>query len=265
MQSWKMQDLKGVHSMSLIDSLRPPPNSPAPAEEKAIIERIEERLQKINKLLKENRISKDHLNMLIHFLRSQITKIYGQNSDIRNFFIPLREKVAPDDAAKIAANLSAQAETFIDYLNNAGRLSFAPRKVGKIFIGHGRSLLWRELKDFLSDRLSLGWDEFNREAVAGLMTFDRLAQMLSEAAFAFLIMTAEDEHIDHALHARENVVHEVGLFQGRLGPKRAIILLEDGCKQFSNIIGLSQIHFPKGHISATFEEIRRVLEREAII
>ena len=27
-------------------------------------------------------------------------------------------------------------------------------------------------------------------------------------------MTAEDEHADGTKHARENVIHEVGLFQG---------------------------------------------------
>lgn len=64
---------------------------------------------------------------------------------------------------------------------------------------------------------------------------------------------------------RKNVVHEVGLFQGRLGPRKAIILLEDGCAEFSNIVGLSQIRFPRGHISAVFEDIRRVLEREGVI
>jgi predicted nucleotide-binding protein len=61
-----------------------------------------------------------------------------------------------------------------------------------------------------------------------------------------------------------NVVHEAGLFQGRLGFSRAIILLEDGCKEFSNINGLGQIRFPKGNIKATFEEIRQVLEREKV-
>ena len=89
--------------------------------------------------------------------------------------------------------------------------------------------------------------------------------MLSEAEFAFLILTAEDIHLDRSLHARENVVHEVGLFQGRLGPRKAIVLLEDGCEEFSNIVGLSQIRFPRRHISATFEEIRRVLEREGVL
>lgn len=70
-------------------------------------------------------------------------------------------------------------------------------------------------------------------------------------------MTGEDE-VDGKLRARENVVHEVGLFQGRLGFGRAIVLLEEGCEEFSNIQGLGQIRFPKGNISAKFEEIRAV-------
>lgn len=136
---------------------------------------------------------------------------------------------------------------------------------GKIFIGHGRSSVWRDLKDFLQDRLHLDWDEFNRESTAGLATKERLETMLENASFAFLIMTAEDEHANETLHARENVIHEIGLFQGRLGFRKAIILFEEGCQEFSNIFGLTQIRFPKGTIEAKFEEIRRVLEREEII
>lgn len=135
----------------------------------------------------------------------------------------------------------------------------------RVFIGHGRSLLWRELKDFLADRLRLPWDEFNRETPAGLATSERMQQMLSDATFAFLVMTAEDEHSDGSRHARENVIHEVGLFQGKLGFTRAIILLEEGCTEFSNITGLGQIRFAKGRISSAFEEIRLVLEREGMI
>ena len=31
-----------------------------------------------------------------------------------------------------------------------------------VFIGHGRSTVWKDLKDFIQDRLRLPWDEFNR-------------------------------------------------------------------------------------------------------
>jgi predicted nucleotide-binding protein len=75
-------------------------------------------------------------------------------------------------------------------------------------------------------------------------------------------MTAADTHADASAHARENVIHESGLFQGRLGFKRAIILLEEGCEQFSNIHGLTRIPFPKGNLEPVFEKVRQVLERE---
>jgi predicted nucleotide-binding protein len=134
-----------------------------------------------------------------------------------------------------------------------------------IFVGHGQSMIWRELKDFIEDRLQLLVDEFNSVPIAGITTTARLSELLDAAAFAFLVMTAEDEQADGRMRARENVVHEVGLFQGRLGFSRAIVLLEEGCQEFSNIHGLGQIRFPKGNISAKFEDIRAVLEREGLI
>ena len=111
----------------------------------------------------------------------------------------------------------------------------------------------------------LPWDEFNRVPVAGVTNIGRLSQMLNDAAIGFLVMTAEDEHSDGTTHARENVVHEAGLFQGKLGFSKAIILLEEGCKEFSNIEGLGQIRFPSGNIKAAFEEVREVLEREDLL
>lgn len=134
-----------------------------------------------------------------------------------------------------------------------------------VFIGHGQSLLWREVKDFVADRLRLPYDEFNRVPVAGVTNIARLSQMLDSAAIALIVLTAEDEQADGAMNARQNVIHEAGLFQGRLGFTKAIVLLEEGCQEFSNIQGLGQIRFPRGNISAAFEEVRRVLEREQIV
>lgn len=245
------------------DSINVP--TPSGTDEKAALEKLELRLAKGKQLLSEQRIPQGQLNIWIGSVKGELRKIYGQNADILKFLPPIKENLPPEDIKTIATNLINRVEQFINYLHEIAGKVFDVGKRGKIFIGHGRSPLWRELKDFIADRLGLSWNEFNSESVAGLTTFERLSLMLFEAEFAFLIMTAEDEHLDSSLHARENVVHEVGLFQGRLGPKKAIILIEDGCKEFTNIVGLSQIRFPKGDISARFEEIRRVLEREGIV
>ena len=65
--------------------------------------------------------------------------------------------------------------------------------------------------------------------------------------------------------ARANVIHEVGLFQGRLGFEKAIVMLEEGCEEFSRILGLIQVRYPAGKISAKFHEVRAILEREGLV
>lgn len=169
----------------------------------------------------------------------------------------------PFQACERLAEIAAKAGS---YLERKNRKNIAAERIGtNVFIGHGQSTAWRELKDFIADRLKLPWDEFNRVPVAGVTNIARLSEMLDAAAVALLVLTAEDEMADGDLQARMNVVHEAGLFQGRLGFTKAIVLLEDGCSEFSNIQGLGQIRFPKGRIAASFEEVRRVLEREGLI
>ena len=134
-----------------------------------------------------------------------------------------------------------------------------------ILIGHGHSQAWRDLAAFLRDRLGLPYEEFSRLPTAGRTTVARLSEMLENSCFALLVLTAEDENAEGRLQARLNVVHELGLSQGRFGFDRAIVLLEDGCTEFSNIMGLGQIRFPHGNILAKSEDIRLVLEREDLV
>lgn len=163
------------------------------------------------------------------------------------------------DLARVALKVASHLERTEDRKQ-------AEERIGtNVFIGHGRSGLWRELKDFVQDRLDLPWDEFNRVPVAGVTNIARLSEMLDAAAVALIVMTGEDERADGAVQARMNVVHEAGLFQGRLGFTKAIVLVEEGCEEFSNIQGLGQIRFPEGNIAAAFEEVREVLEREGLL
>jgi uncharacterized protein YjbI with pentapeptide repeats len=153
---------------------------------------------------------------------------------------------------------------------NLVRTHLVPREVGfsqlvsegvkpTVFIGHGRSDSWRELIPLIRNK-GFEHEEFNSHPVAGHTASQRLELMLSRAHYALLVLTAEDEHNDGSLHPRENVIHEAGLFQGRLGFERAVILVEEGCSTFSNIAGLQTIGFPKGNLRSAFVRLRRLLE-----
>lgn len=171
---------------------------------------------------------------------------------------------APYRVAESLARISRRIDQHLATGHPGASRTTTPGK-GIVFIGHGgRSKDHLELGDLL-DELGLKWDVFERQPVAGLSTKERLAEMLDDAQIAFLIMTGEDEDADGQLTARANVIHEVGLFQGRLGWAKAIVLLEEGCREFSNIVGIGQIRYPKGNIRAVFHDIRMVLEREKII
>lgn len=131
-----------------------------------------------------------------------------------------------------------------------------------VFIGHGADRQWRDLKDHLQDQHKIKVIAYEISPRAGLSVKEVLEKMLSESSFAILVLTGEDIHSDGELHARENVVHECGLFQGHLGFTKAIVLLEQGVKEFSNILGINQIRFPKGGIRQTFGDVVATIRRE---
>lgn len=132
----------------------------------------------------------------------------------------------------------------------------------KIFIGHGRSPLWRELKDHLTDKHKYEVIAYEVGSRAGHTIRDILEEMLNRSSIAFLVLTGEDLDVSGDLHARENVIHETGLFQGRLGFARSIVLLEKGTVEFSNIHGIDQIRFSPGNIKETFGDVIAVIKRE---
>lgn len=152
-------------------------------------------------------------------------------------------------------------ELFEGHLNSS---KITPRLINKpvVFIGHGRSMVWRDLKDHLREKHDLKVVFYEIGARAGHATRDILEEMLAKSSFALLVLTGEDETLEGAMRARQNVIHEAGLFQGKLGFSRAILLLEEGVEEFSNVQGVQCIRFRTGNIRETFGEVLATLRRE---
>lgn len=132
----------------------------------------------------------------------------------------------------------------------------------KIFIGHGRSDQWKLLKDHLQEKHGKTVIAYETGARAGHTIRDILEDLIKQSSFALIVMTAEDEQIDGKIRCRQNVVHEAGLFQGSLGFSRAVILLEDGVEEFTNLAGIQYIPFSKNNIKESFGEVLATLRRE---
>jgi predicted nucleotide-binding protein len=76
-------------------------------------------------------------------------------------------------------------------------------------------------------------------------------------------MTGEDKQEDGSVRARENVIHELGLAQSRLGSSSAIMLLEDGTNEPSNVEAIDQLRFKSGRIKETFGDVVAAIRRES--
>lgn len=224
-----------------------------------ILPRLKTVLGQGKELIAKSTLSVGASRVWIRRARVVLGQIYGENTAEVEFWCP---RWNTDSVQMSPQNMIAIR---LPQLERLARIIAPAHDAAKVFIGHGRSDEWLKLHIFFSHTLALACDEFNIEPMAGLQTASRIESMLVSARMAFLVMTAEDQHKDGTFHARENVIHEVGLFQATLGSQRAIVLLENGCNRFSNLDGLTTIDFPVGDIMARSEEIRGVLRRERLL
>jgi len=168
----------------------------------------------------------------------------------------------PSTEVEISLPSRSDIEKAFSVFDEAVRGNYLPKIPPRVFIGHGQSPAWKDLKDHLREKHDYDVEAYEIGARAGLTIQEVLEKLLASSSMALLVLTGEDEDAKGGLHARENVIHELGLFQGRLGWKRAIALLEEGVQEFSNIQGVTQIRYEKGRIRETFGEVVATIKRE---
>jgi predicted nucleotide-binding protein len=181
------------------------------------------------------------------------------------YYFPPRQTASNDktvkDILKITNQISSLSTEELEKEIEKIRLKKKEKSIGdgKIFIGHGRSKLWARVQLFLQDDLKLETLSYESESRTSQTIINILEDILSQSSYAILIMTAEDETSEGNIRARQNVIHESGLFQGRLGFDKVIILKQNNTEDFSNVAGLQYIAFQGDNIEQTFYELQRKL------
>jgi len=129
----------------------------------------------------------------------------------------------------------------------------------RIFISHGRSKEWHKVQAFIEKVIQLPTIELAQQPILGRTVLQKLNDEANRCGYAVVVMTGDDQ-IGDEVRARENVLHEIGYFQGKYGLHNIIILHEEGVNIPSNIDGLVYIPFPKDTIEATFGAIVQELK-----
>ncbi len=132
-------------------------------------------------------------------------------------------------------------------------------KAHRVFITHGRSKEWYKVQSYLEKDLAYPTLELAQEANLGRTVLQKLSEESDKCTCAIIVMTGDDI-IGDEKRARENVMHEIGFFEGRYGLQNKILLHEEGVNIPSNIHGLVYISFPKDTVEATFGGIQRELK-----
>lgn len=130
----------------------------------------------------------------------------------------------------------------------------------RVFITHGRSNDWRAVQPFIERDVKLLTIELAQEANLGRTIIEKLIDNASRCNSAVIVMTGDDVAGEDESRVRENVMHEIGFFQGRYGRNFVVLLHEDGVNVPTNLAGVAYIPYPKGTIEAGFHVLRRELD-----
>lgn len=132
----------------------------------------------------------------------------------------------------------------------------SPRSV---FITHGNTDDWRKVQPYIEKDCHLATIELAQEANAGATIIEKLFANAGRCDSAVIVWTGDDRDSNGTPRARENVMHEIGFFQGRYGRGRVILLHEEGVNVPSNLAGVVYSPFPRGGIESSFYLLAREL------
>lgn len=153
--------------------------------------------------------------------------------------------------------LAQATRDFIRSLDTTRRTT-APEGV---FVAHGRNPDWLAVKAFVEQRYGIPVYTFESQSWGSRPITEALQDYLHRCTFAICVLTAEDTTTDGTALARQNVIHEIGLFQGRHGFDRVLVLTEDGCDSLPDTADANTVAFPRHAIDKAFWHIDRALLR----
>lgn len=198
--------------------------------------------------------------------KDSLAKIYGGDSELIKEFNSVADAAVLVSDPKVALQ---QIMLFVERIVNSlstdvlARVRESEEAGGlrRMFVGHGRSPIWSRVVSHLKDDLGLeDVQAFESASRTSEHIVDILNGFLDTCDAAVIVMTADDRTAEGSGRARQNVIHEIGLFQGRRGFGRVILLQQTGTEDFSNIGGLQTARFSE-RVEEAFYDLDRAVRK----
>jgi hypothetical protein len=133
-------------------------------------------------------------------------------------------------------------------------------KTNRVFLSHGRSSEWVKIQTYLEKDIEIPTLELAQVPNLGRTVLQKLQEEAQKCSIAVIVMTGDDMTNEGEIRARENVLHEIGFFQGLYGLQNVVLLHEQGVNIPSNIHGLVYIGFPKDTAEAALGALTREMK-----
>ncbi len=145
------------------------------------------------------------------------------------------------------------------FLQSAETLSALGTRAAGVLVAHDGNPHWESLRRFIETDCDLPVQ------IIGTDDDPLTHTRLDRCSFAICVLSASRPMSSGTQRPDQNIVHKIGIFQGRYGFGRVAILAEEGCESFSNIAGLVRLDFQPGRIESAFLELERMLMREGLL
>lgn len=180
----------------------------------------------------------------------------SENSNVPNYFSKARLERLSRDIGQVF-EIRANSEPAV-----AERGAEVPYTV---FVSHGRAKDWYEVQAHIKKDLGIKTKELAQEASAGSTIIEKLEATAALCDAAVIVMSGDDTDSEGQARVRENVMHEIGYFQGRYGRSKVVLLHEEGVHVPTNLAGIVYVPYPKAAVSAGFgvlgRELRAIYKR----
>ena len=219
--------------------------------------------QKVGKIFYQNynpetvQLIFQHYSKIITSLKKTVPELYSD--------IPERNIPKPSEGGSIHRSFLEMLKRDMEYIFELNAQFIAAESkaaeiLKRIFISHGSSKDWLQVQNYIEKDLEINTLELAQEPNKGRTVLQKLNEESDKCSYAVVVMTGDDIISDGEIRARENVMHEIGFFQGKYGIDKVCLLYEEGTNIPSNIHGLVYIPFPKNIINATFGSLSRELK-----